>query len=389
MVPRMANNPRPFGSLILASQYFLYFGVMGIFLPYFNLYCFHIGFNGFQIGLISALRSVLLIIFPLVWGLLADRYQARRSIYILCNLLSAAIWSLLLLTTQFWPMFIITVCYGIFYAPLISFLEAFAMEVLGTEKRRYGQMRMWGSLAFILMVLMLGRGLDLYSIEVVPAMILAASLVQALFSFGIPESSQERKKPIWAGARLLFNKRVLLFLFCAFLMLVSHAAYYAFFSIHLENLGFGKTFIGLCWAVATTAEILVMIKSDHIFRRFSFENVLIFSFVVSVLRWLLLARLETGAFILLSQILHAVTYGSFHMASILYIDHLSPPQIKTTGQAVNNAVTYGLGLTVGFFISGTLYEALGAPVLFALSALIALLGGGLMVLFDPKPQSAK
>ena len=57
-------------------------------------------------------------------------------------------------------------------------------------------------------------------------------------------------------------------------MLVSHGAYYGFFSIHLENLGYGSTFIGIAWALASTAEILVMIKSDKIFDRFSLENVL-------------------------------------------------------------------------------------------------------------------
>jgi MFS transporter, PPP family, 3-phenylpropionic acid transporter len=43
-----------------------------------------------------------------------------------------------------------------FYAPLIAFLEAFAMEVLGRDKKRYGRMRAWGSAAFIVVVLSWG-----------------------------------------------------------------------------------------------------------------------------------------------------------------------------------------------------------------------------------------
>jgi len=82
--------------------------------------------------------------------------------------------------------------------------------------------------------------------------------------------------------------------------------------------------------------------------------------------------------VLASQVLHAVTYGSFHMASILYIDRLSPGHGKTGGQAVNNAVTYGLGLMVGFLVSGWGYEHLGARGLFAASAGIAL-AGALMI----------
>ena len=42
----------------ISAQYFLYFGVMGVFLPYFNLYCHHLGFSGSQIGILSSARSV-------------------------------------------------------------------------------------------------------------------------------------------------------------------------------------------------------------------------------------------------------------------------------------------------------------------------------------------
>jgi PPP family 3-phenylpropionic acid transporter len=70
-----------------------------------------------------------------------------------------------------------------------------------------------------------------------------------------------------------------------------------------------------------------------------------------------------------------MTYGTFHMASILYMDRLSPPDAKNLGQAVNNALTYGLGLMVGFFINGALYGRIGSFGLFQISALIALAGG--------------
>jgi len=107
---------------VIASQYILYFGVLGIFLPFFNLYCFHLGFSGFEIGVISAVRTVTTAFFPLLWGALADRYQIRKPIYVVCSIVSTAIWSMFLITTDFLPMLIITVFYGTFYAPIIAFL---------------------------------------------------------------------------------------------------------------------------------------------------------------------------------------------------------------------------------------------------------------------------
>ncbi len=359
----------------ISSQYFIYFGVLGIFLPYFNLYCYNLGFSGLQIGVLSGLRSVAMVIFPLIWGVLADRLNIRRPIYILCNIVSTAVWVLFLLTVEFWPMLIITAFYGMFYAPIISFLEAVTMDVLGAEKKSYGRIRAWGSISFIVMVLVLGKIIDLYSVDIILVLILAGSLMLAVISVGIPAIQPTKKNPLTPGAGSLLEKRVIVFLFCAFLMLVSHSAYYGFFSIHLANMGYDTTFIGIAWALASTAEILVMIKSDKIFSRFSLENVLFFSFLVAALRWMILFFAQSVTLILLSQVLHAVTYGTFHMASILYIDRLAPEKAKTLGQAVNNALTYGLGLMVGFFVNGYVYEITGSFTLFLMSSLIALAGG--------------
>jgi len=371
----MTTNHQQRFKFIISSQYFIYFGVLGIFLPYFNLYCYHLGFSGLQIGILSALRSLTMVLFPLIWGSLADRFQIRKPIYILCTFLSTSIWCLYLFFFDFWPMLLIAVLYGIFYAPIISVLEAVTMDVLGREKKSYGRIRAWGSISFIVVVLVLGKIIELYAVDIILILILAGSLMLAAVSTGIPATKPQSKKRLQSGADSLLQKRIIVFLLCAFLMLVSHGAYYAFFSIHLENLGYGSSFIGLAWALASTAEILVMVRSDKIFDRFSLENVLFFSFLVAAARWLILFLAGSTALILASQILHAVTYGTFHMASILYIDRLAPGQLKTLGQAVNNALTYGLGLMVGFFVNGYVYGITGSYALFLMSALIAMAGG--------------
>ena len=372
---------------IIRSQYFLYFGVMGIFLPYFNLYCYHIGFSGFQIGLLSALRSSAMVVCSLMWGRLADRFRIRRSVYILCNFISTGIWTFFLFTSDFRFIVIITICYSIFYAPIISFLEAFTMDILGNEKKSYGIIRVWGSIAFIAVVAVLGKIIAFYSTDIILKLILSGSVLQAVFSLGIPDMRNiENHKPESSPKTLpsgyeIRKSKILIFLFCAFLMLISHGTYYAFFSIHLEKLGVESTVIGAAWALASVSEILVMIGSDRIFRRFSIEKVLIFSFMTAALRWAILFFAVSPAVILISQILHAITYGTFHIASILYMDEIGPDGSKTTGQALNNAVTYGLGMMVGFFVNGYLYEFMGTFNLFGVSSVIALTGGIILILF--------
>jgi len=370
-----------FSKTAIASQYFLYFGVMGLYLPYFNLYCYHLGLSGFHIGVLSGLRSVTMVIFPMLWGALADRTRGRRPIYILCNAVSAAVWAFFLLTEEFAVMALITIGYGIFYSPVISFLEAITMETLGREKKSYGRIRLWGSISFITVVLVFGKLIESFSVRLILYGVLAGSLLLVAISATVPRDRCPSSAGLARQTKALLLRRSVVFLTGGFLMLVSHGAYYGFFSIHLEKLGYSSTFIGLSWAVASTAEIVAMLYSDAIFRRFALERVLTASFAAAVLRWLMLGSVSAPAAILLSQLLHAMTYGTFHMASILYMDRLSPPDAKNLGQAVNNALTYGLGLMAGFFINGALYGTMGCFGLFQVSAGFALAGGAVFGIF--------
>jgi len=223
----------------------------------------------------------------------------------------------------------------------------------------------------------LGRAIDFFPIRLTVVLILVGSLLQTVGALQMPGSTSDRIPFLHPTFGSLLNRRVILFLTSGFLMLVSHGAYYGFFSIHLENLGYSRTFIGLAWAVASLAEILVMVKSEIIFKRYALEKVMVFSFAVAAIRWVVLFFARAPALILSAQVLHAATYGMFHIASILCIDRLAPKQAKTVGQAVNNAVQYGLGLMVGFFLNGFLYERIGSAGLFMMSAGIALAGGAL------------
>lgn len=363
---------------IIRSQYFLYFAVMGAVLPYFNLYCYHIGFSGYQIGVLSAVRSFAIVLFPIFWGMLVDRFRIQKRIYVVCNFLGTFVWVGYFFTTDFGPMIVITLAYGIFYTPIISLLETMTMDVLAGDKPRYGQTRVWGSISFILVVLSLGRIIDSLGVSMILGMVLVVSILQSFLATALPPGRNRPPSVSLAEIRTLFTGRLTLFLVCAFCMLVSHGAYYGFFSIHLENLGFSGTHIGMAWALASMAEILVMVASASLFRRYSPKKMMLFSFGVATLRWLILYWSISPAIIMLSQLLHAITYGVFHMASILYVDQLSPKQGKALGQAVNNSVTYGLGLMVGFYLNGWLYAHVDLFFLFLISAGIAA-GGGIIL----------
>lgn len=365
---------------VLSLHYFLYFGIMGIFLPFFNLFCHHLGLTGFQIGAINALRTIVMVLFALFWGALADRLAIRRHIYVAATFFSAAAWSLYLFTDDFYPMLAVTVLYAIFFGPVIPFLEAFTMEALsgGSNQSQYGRIRAWGSFSFIAVVLIMGVALDHVSSRIIVPLILLGSLIMAVASFLIPERLSPATKSRTGDLKALLTSRVGLFLLANFLMLASHGTYYGFYSIHLEELGYSASFIALAWGLATLAEVGVMLNSERIFKKIPTETALILSFGVATLRWMMLFLFTSKAAILIGQLLHASTYALFHIACILYMDRLSTPANRTLAQVTNNAVSYGLGLMVGFLVNGLLYSHMGSA-LFLASAGVSVLGAMVML----------
>jgi len=364
--------------IVLSAQYSVCFGVMGIMLPYFNLYCYYIHLSGSEIGIIGASRSLLMILFGLLWGLLADRYQNRRILYIFCQLANACACVFLLYANTFTGILMVIIVASIFYAPLISFMEAFTMDLIGNDKNAYGSIRLWGSILFIIMVLFAGMLLDQFSHKIIIKMIVMGFFIQAVVSLTIPKKQVKARHEKTISLNVFKQSNVVIYLISAFIMLLAHGTYYTFSSIHLEQMGATSSEISMYWALGSIAEIIVMLNSRRLFNRFSVESVLVFSFGIAAFRWFLMFYTTSIFIAIMTQLFHAVTYGAFHIAGILYIDQCMPDETKTTGQAVNTAVSYGLGMMTGSFINGYLFELIGTYHAFLFSAILSLIGGLLL-----------
>jgi len=366
--------------LVLSAQYIMCFGVMGIMLPYFNLYCYHIHLSGFEIGIIGASRSLLMILFGVFWGLLADKFHNRRFVYILCQFANAFACLFLLQANTFLGILLVIIIASIFYAPLISFMEAFTMDLIGNDKNAYGSIRLWGSILFIVMVLIVGALLEYFSYDIIIKMLVVGSLIQAFVSLTIPKTSKEISHDKKISFAVFTQVNVIIYLISAFTMLLVHGTYYAFSSIHLEQMGATSNEIAMYWALGSIAEIVVMLNARKIFNRFSVESVLIFSFGIAGLRWFLMFYTTQVIFAIMIQVFHAVTYGAFHIAGIIYMDRCMPDSTKTIGQAVNTAFSYGLGMMTGSFINGYLFEWVGTYFSFLFSAFLSIISGFLLLI---------
>jgi MFS transporter, PPP family, 3-phenylpropionic acid transporter len=119
----------------------------------------------------------------------------------------------------------------------------------------------------------------------------------------------------------------------------------------------------------------VFLYLPQLFRRFALSAILSVSFACAVVRFLALGWFADHFWLLVvAQLLHAATFGSFHAASVAAVHRAVPEGAQARGQTLFSSVSYGAGGAVGMLAAGWLWDAGGPGFAFSLSALAGLFG---------------
>ncbi|MBI5753464.1 MAG: MFS transporter, partial [Hydrogenophilales bacterium] len=168
---------------------------------------------------------------------------------------------------------------------------------------------------------------------------------------------------------------VLALIAACFLMSAAHGPYYSFYSIYLGDHGYSKSHIGWLWALGVICEIGVFLYIPRLFKRYALESVLMASFAIGVVRFLLIAwGIKFPELIILAQVLHAATFGAYHAAAVALIHRTFKGRHQAKGQAFYNGISFGAGGALGSLYAGHAWDSLGASGTFTIAAGCALLG---------------
>lgn len=381
-MPRLARH--------LATFYLGYFGLLGVLLPYLSLYLLDIGLSPYRIGVVLAVTPLVKTFAPNLWGWLADRTGSRRAFMRMAGLGALGCFSMMLGVRGFWPIVAVMAIYAVFTSSLLPLVEATAMEAVERLGVDYGRMRLWGSVGFIAASLGMGRILDLAPSTAVLWAILAFLVFNLWSVFHLPDG-HPAPRPEGGGTRALLRSRpVLAFYGVCLLMQASHGTYYGFYSVYLEGLGFTRTQIGLLWALGVAAEVAAMIFTGRMLSALGTKRLMILALALTVIRWGILAATAAIPWLIAAQLLHAASFGLFHVSAVTHTHRLMPPALRATGQGLYSSLSFGLGLTVATYLAGALYSSIGAPMLFAGSAAVAAVAGGLaLTLAAPREARAE
>ena len=360
----------------LAGVYFFYFAYIGAFAPYFSLYLSASGVAAAGIGVIMALPQLVRIFAPHLWGWLADRSARRLRIARIGTVIGTAIYCGLFAARGFEALFAIVLLMSFFLSAALPLVEVTTLTHLGEHTGQYGRIRVWGSIGVIAAGLLIGYALDWLPIGALLWIMLAILIGAATLLMLVPEAPHaEHVHDHTPIAHVLRQPQVVALMLACALMAVAHGPYYTFFSIHLVGYGYTKGAVGWLWAVGVICEIAIFFWMSQLFRAFALRQVLIASFALTVVRFVIIAWwVDSLPLLLLAQILHAASFGSFHAAALGYVHAFFRGRNQARGQAIYASLTFGLGGTLGGLYAGYAWERFGAGITFSGAALCAFAG---------------
>ncbi|MGP9802592.1 MFS transporter [Rheinheimera sp. NSM] len=361
-------------ALVLA--YFTYFGVLGIFVPYFGLFLDGRGLNSADIGLLLAIVTASRIVGPSVWALVAERSGKPLTVMRVGALLAAIGWLSSFADYGFWPLLYGFALFSFFWTAILPQLEVSAFAFLNDDTQAYGRIRTAGSVGYIVLVMLGGWLFERYGSEFLPlsALLFLLLLLASLFLLPKVTVSAELSSETVSFSKLIKNSVLLRFMLAALLLQMSFAPFYGFFTLYSRDLGYSGTQTGLFIGLAVAAEIVAFYFAGSLMRNRSYRTLLTVCYGLTVLRWYLLATVADNVWLLcFSMLLHAGSFAIAHSCAMQFIQQFFPKKLRSRGQAMYAGVIFGGGGAIGAYFSGVLWQnGDGAALTFSIAALLAL-----------------
>ena len=358
----------------LSGVYLFYFASLGALVPYWSLYLKSLGFSVTEIGQLIAILMATKIVAPNVWGWIADHTGRRMAIVRIASLLGAVAFAGVFLDSSYWWLVLVITVFSFFWNASLPQFEATTMNHLGEDTWRYSSIRLWGSVGFIISVVLLGPLLDSYGAGLLPGVVLVLFTGIWISSLLVPESAAGHlsleQEPL---REVLGRPYVISLLVVCFLIQASHGPYYAFFTIYLEDHGYSRALIGQLWGLGVMAEIAVFLGMSRLLPRYGARHLLLVAVGLTSLRWLLIALFASSLGVMLfAQTLHAASFGVYHAVAIYLIHRLFTGAHKGRGQAIYSSVSLGAGGANGSLVSGYLWHGISPQAMFLLAAVASL-----------------
>jgi PPP family 3-phenylpropionic acid transporter len=355
--------------------YLVYFGAIGAAYPYLPVFYRDLGLTFEAIGILTAIQAATQLVLGPVWGGLVDRFPRVGLTLPLAAAVAAAGGFILFLATDFASSLAGSMLLFAGLAGIGPTLDARTLETLGSAGRdRYGQVRAFGSLAFVVVALLVGFLLEAQGARSLFWVYLPCLVGTVLVTSTIRRRGMTRSISMLRGARQVLGATGMLVFFGGFTIVwTSLTAVNAFYSIQVVALGGSTALVGITWAFGAIIEVPLMYAFPRLGARFGTERLLVFGALVFALRCVLASVATDPLTLVLIAPLEGLGFACAFVGGVTVLAARLPTSLGGTAQGLFSA-SAGLATIVGSIVGGTIAGAVGIQGMFAASAVIGLVG---------------
>jgi PPP family 3-phenylpropionic acid transporter len=367
--PKSRILTMPGDAVRLSLFYAAFFVFAGIHLPFWPVWLESQGIGAKEIAYVLAAGVIVKVaINPLV-AHFADRSGARRSIMLALVIVAAACFAAFYVAQGFAAVLLVNLAFLALWSPIMPLGESLTVMAARAKGFDYGRVRLWGSIAFVAAATGAGMALAERPGDAVLWLLTPALALVVVAITGVPDVRAPAATGHPAALELLRDRSFLAMLLACTCVQASHAAYYAFSTLHWRAAGHSEPVIGALWAEGVIAEIILFATGPAVLRRVSPAVLVALAGGAGVIRWTAMAISDTLPLLIATQALHAFTFGAAHLGAIHFIARRISPSVSATAQSYYSAMVMGLGIGVAIFAVGPLYVASPSGAFLAMAAL--------------------
>jgi MFS transporter, PPP family, 3-phenylpropionic acid transporter len=390
----MSGTPQPTdpASVVRPSiVYFLLFGAVGAYFPYISVFFRSVGLSLGEIGVLAALAGITAVVAAPLWGAVVDRRRDVRWPLLVAGAWSgvSAVW--LGLSHEPLAIALAVTVLAAGSAGLGPMLDTRTIEIVGSNRERYGRARAWGSLAFTGVALAVGALIGSTGAVGLFLVLAPGYAITGLVGFallgrpaaGPTERGRPAQRRVTASfgsglAGIIRDPSLLLFFVGSVLVWTSVSAVTTFLSIHLVDLGAESAVVGLVWTPGALVEVPMMLAFPLIVRRVSADRLIVIgalAFAARTVGWALVS--DPILYVLIAP-LGGVAYGLFFVGTVTYVSRAVPATVQATAQGIFTGTAFSMGAIIGSVVGGELASALTISGMFGVAAVATLVGAGIV-----------
>lgn len=354
-----------------ALTYIVFFTAVGAAWPYLPVYFRALGFDLRTIGLLSAGFAATQLVAAPIWGGITDRLARSRLILPAAAVVAAAGAAGLASAHDAATTVagVLVLAFGL--AGIGPSLDARTLDLLGSERSRYGQFRAWGSVAFVASAWLVGRLIDARGTGALFAVYIPALVMTALITLTLPRRPSGGRISIISGARtFVLAPQMRMFLVGSLFVWMTLNAVNTFYSIQLTVLGAPAAMVGVAWAIGSLVEVPIMFGYPRLAARFGTGRLLVLGAAVFAIRAAAAAFATDVTTLVLIAPLEGVAFGLSFVGGVAFVSQRAPAGLAATAQGVY-AATAGLASILGAGLGGVIAGAVTIPGLFAIGAVLS------------------